>query len=162
MNEQQLKILKFMTEVTGRVDMDAFSKKIGLSANQTIEQVKELAKTGFVAKTGGGYGITEKGRTALKAYLSVSSNERFHFYTAISEPTGVSAGSIKEFYDLAQTVNTVSLEFHLYRGDFENWIKTAANEPAFADELVGIKKTALKGESLRKTILAALKSHYGL
>ena len=151
-----------MTEVTGRVDMNAFSQKIGLKPNETIEQIQELAKTGFVSKTGSGYGITEKGKHALKAYEPVPLDNHFIFYTGVSQPLGASAGSLKQFYDVAKTVDAASLEFHVGRGDVENWIRTTINDAAFADMIASIKETAMKDEDLRKAILSIMESRYSL
>ena len=151
-----------MSEMTGRVDMNEFAKKMGLTSTQIMQHMQELAKEGFLKRVGGGFGITEKGKNTLKAVASVPGNMRFNFYTAIGQPTGVSAGTIKEFHDLALKANVASLEFHLYRGDFENWFRTAVGDAGFADELVKIKKTDLKGEDLRKAIAKAAEARYSL
>jgi len=160
--ENQLKILKFMSEVTGRMDINEFARKIGLTPNQTMEQVQELVKAGFVKKVGSGYGMTEKGKAALKAVAPVPANMEFHFYLGIGQPAGMSAASIKEFYDAVRKVDAASLEFHLYRGDFENWIRTVVNDATYADELAHMKKSELKGENLRKEIAKAAEARYSI
>ncbi len=157
-----MKILKFMSEMTGRVDMNEFAKKMGLTSSQIMQEMQELTKEGFLKKVGGGFAITTKGKTALKATSPVPWNMRFNFYTAIDQPTDMSAGSIKEFHDLALKVNSASLEFHMYRGDFENWFRNAAGDVGFADELAKIKKTSLKDEELRKAITKAADERYSL
>jgi hypothetical protein len=86
----------------------------------------------------------------------------FHFYNGIGQPTGLSAASIKNFYELIKKVDASSLEFHLYRGDFENWLRTAVNDARFADELADMKKSELKGENLRKEIAKAAESRYSI
>jgi hypothetical protein len=53
------------------------------------------------------------------------------------------------------------LEFHLYRGDFENWIKAAFEDAALADELASLKSANVKGEELRKEIITAIAAKYG-
>ena len=75
---------------------------------------------------------------------------------------GVSAGTVKEFHALVSKLNIVSIEFHLARGDFENWFRTAVGDAALADELAKIKKTELTGEDLRKAIVKALEVKYSL
>jgi DNA-binding MarR family transcriptional regulator len=159
--DEQVKILKFMNEMTGHIDGKDFAKKTGLTASQIAEHMQVLAKDGFLKRVGAGYSLTEKGKAALKAASPVAWNMRFNFYTGIGQPTGVSAGSVKEFRDLASSVNSVSLEFHLYRGDFENWVRSAVGDAAFADELAKIRKTELKGEELRKSLLKAAEERYG-
>jgi DNA-binding Lrp family transcriptional regulator len=161
LTEEQLKILKVMSEVTGRVDMNEFARRIGLAPNEVAEEIQELAKVGFVKKVGGGYGFTEKGRAALKAVKPVPEGMEFHFYVGIGQPTRLSSRTMHEFYLTAKKVDAASLEFHLYRGDFENWVATAVEDTAFANELADLKKTNLMGEELRKEIVKALEARYG-
>jgi DNA-binding Lrp family transcriptional regulator len=123
--EERLKVLKVMSEVTSRIDMNTFARMVGLNPSQTVERMQELVNAGFIKKLGGGYGITEKGRAILKAIAPVPKDMAFHFYKRIEQPTGFSAESLKDFYEIVKRVAVESLEFHLYRGDFENWIKAA-------------------------------------
>ena len=160
--EEQTKILKFMNEMTGHVDMNEFAKKTDLIPIQIGENMQVLAKQGFLRKVGGGFSITEKGKRALKAVTSLPVNLRFNFYFAVGHPMGVSAGTVKEFHALVSKLNIVSIEFHLARGDFENWFRTAVDDVALADELAKIKKTELTGEDLRKAIVKALEVKYSL
>lgn len=162
MNEQQFKVLKFMAEVTGRVDMTEFARKVCLTPSQAVEQVQELAKIGLVSKVGAGFGITEKGRAALKAAVAVPTGTEFHFYLGMDQPTCFAAKSIKEFYDLVKIVDVTSLEFHLYRGDFENWVKTTVGDSVFADELACMKNSQVKGEELREAIAQAAEMRFSL
>jgi predicted transcriptional regulator len=160
--EEQLKILKFMTEMTGHVDMNEFASKTGFTSTQIMQDMQSLSKEGFLKKVGSGFTITEKGKNAIKAVAALPANERFNFYFAVDQPTSVSAGSISEFYDGIEKVNAASLEFHLERGDFENWFRTAIGETGMADEFVKMKKAGLKCEDLRKTIAKALEGRYSL
>jgi Mn-dependent DtxR family transcriptional regulator len=158
--EEQLKVLKVMNEVTSRMDLNAFAQRVGLNPNQTIEQVKELANAGLVKKVGGGYGITEKGKAILKATKPVSKDMAFHFYTNVGHPTGFSAESLKEFYEIVKRVTVESVDFHLYRGDFENWISAAIKDTTLADKLASLKGLGLKGEELKQEIVAAIAAEY--
>jgi DNA-binding Lrp family transcriptional regulator len=160
--EEQLKVLKVMNEVTSRMDLNAFAQMVGLNPNQTIEHVKELVNAGLVKKVGGGYGITEKGKATLKAITPVPKDMAFHFYTDVGHPTGFSAESLKEFYEIVKRVTIESVEFHLYRGDFENWIKAAFKDAALADKLASLKSSGLKGEELRTGIVAAIAAEYSI
>ena len=161
MTEEQLRVLKVMNEITSRIDLNSFAQMVGLTPNQTIERVQELVTSGFVRKTGGGYGITEKGKAALKAITPVPKDSAFHFYTGVGHPTGFSAESLKEFYEIAKRVAVESLEFHLYREDFENWVKVAFKDEVLVNELASLKRADVKGEELRDDILTAIASRYG-
>jgi hypothetical protein len=151
-----------MSEMTARMDANEFAQRACLTYNEIIAQMQELAKDGFLKKAGGGFAMTDKGKNALKPFKAVPWNKRFNFYFDIGEPSGASAGSIKEFYDLTKKINTVSLEFHLFRGDFENWFGDAAEDPAFAGELAKLRAINLKNEELRTAITKAMAERYTL
>ncbi len=161
MTEEQLVVLKAMNEITSSIDLNAFSKRVGLTPDQTIERVQELVKSGLVRKRGGGYGITEKGKAVLKAITPVPKETAFHFYMEVGHPTGFSAESIKEFYEIVKRVAVESLEFHLYRGDFENWVKAVFKDEALAAKLFSLKNANVKEEELRQGILQAMSAKYG-
>ena len=149
MKEEQFKVLKALSEATSRMDINMFAKKVNLDPNQTIEQVQALAKEGFLQKVGSGFGITAKGKAALKAFVSVPEGMEFHFYDGVDQPTGITAETLAEFYEDIKKIKVNSLEFHIYRGDFENWLKDACNESEFAQEVGVVKDADLKGEELR-------------
>jgi DNA-binding Lrp family transcriptional regulator len=159
--EEQLKVLKVMSEVTSRIDMNTFAQMVGLNPSQTIERMQDLVNAGLIRKVGGGYGITEKGKAILKAITPVPKDTAFHFYTGVGQPTGFSAESLKDFYEIVKRVAAESLDFHLYRGDFENWIKNALKDVTLADELASLKSAVLKGEELRQKMLKAIATRYG-
>ena len=162
MKEEQLRVLRVMSEATGHVDFAEFAKMVELSPSETLDTLKELTTTGHVRKVGGGYGLTEKGKTVLRATTRVSQGSEFNFYNEIGQPTGLSAASPKDFYEVTKKVDASSLEFHLYRGDFENWTRSTLGNAAFADDLVNVKSTELKGEDLRAQLLKAMEARYSL
>jgi DNA-binding Lrp family transcriptional regulator len=160
--EERLRVLKVMSEVTGRLDLNEFARMVGLTPNQTLGCMQELLKADFLKKVGAGYGITDAGRATLKAFTPVQAGMEFHFYMEIGQPTNFAAKSFLDFYGIVKQVNAASLEFHLHRGDFENWAREALNDAAFAEELAKLKKPKLKGERLRKAIIKAAEAKYGL
>lgn len=52
----------------------------------------------------------------------------FYFYQGIGQPTGLSSRNLVEFRDQAKAANPASIEFHLERGDFENWFLMLGDE----------------------------------
>ncbi|MDH5712480.1 MAG: hypothetical protein OEY83_00880 [Candidatus Bathyarchaeota archaeon] len=46
----------------------------------------------------------------------------FYFFTSVGNYTGENAASLEEFAKITRKVDIKSLEFHLYRGDFERLI----------------------------------------
>ena len=160
--EEQLKVLKAMSEITSRVDMHTFAQKVGINTSQTLQCMQELVNSGFIKKVGSGYGITKKGQIILKTIRPLQKENEFHFYTGLGKPSGFSAESLKGFYEIVKRVAPESLNFHLYRGDFENWSKTVLKDPMLAKELANLKVEGTKGEELRQRILKTIATRYGL
>ena len=162
MKDQRIRILKTMNEATNRMDLNMFAEAVNLSPNQTIAEVQDLAKEGFLRKVGGGYGLTIKGKNALKTVTIVPDGFEFNFYVGIDKPLGFSAQSMEEFYRLTRQVTVDSLEFHLYRGDFENWLTDVCKDPELSESIGNLKLEGLKGEDLRKAILRTIDDKYGI
>jgi predicted transcriptional regulator len=160
--EEKLKVLKAMSEITSRVDMHTFAQKVGINTSQTLQYMQELVNSGFIKKVGGGYGITKKGQIILTAIRPFQKENEFHFYTGLGKPTGFSAESLKGFYEIVKRVAPESLNFHLYRGDFENWSKAVLKDATLAKELANLKVEGIKGEELRQRILKTIVTRYGL
>ena len=160
MKEEQLKVLKALSEATSRMDLGMFAQKVNLTADQTIHQIQELAKEGFLQKVGGGYGITQKGKVALKALASVPKEMGFHFYFGIDEPSEFTAESLEQFYRAIKQIRVQSLEFHLYRGDFEKWLTDVCKDPELATEFGRVAANGLKDEELRAELSKALDAKY--
>jgi predicted transcriptional regulator len=161
MIDEQLRILKFMNEMTKRTDTNAFAQKVGLTSAQLMHHMHELVKPGYLKKVGeGGFAITEKGKKILKAITPLQHDLKFHFYITVGQPTNLYAISVKEFRDHVIKVDEASVEFHVYRGDFENWFHTAVGDKAFAEELAKLKKKNLHGEELRKALAKAIEAEF--
>jgi len=162
LKDEQLRVLRVMSEVTHRMDLNEFAHLVGLNSNDALQCIQDLTKTGYLKKSGGGYGITEKGKAVLKAQSSVPDDLEFQFYMAIGQPTGTVAKSLKEFYDVTKTIDAGSLEFHIRRGDFGNWVMAVFKDEALASEFEGVRQSELCGEGLRKRIMSLIEKHYGM
>jgi hypothetical protein len=162
LKEQHLKILKTMNEATVRMDINMFSQAVNLTPEQAIEQVHVLANEGFLRKVGSGYCLTEKGKNAFKIATQVAEETAFHFYVGVDKPLGFSARSIEEFYRVIKQVTSDSLDFHVYRSNFENWISQILNDKELAAEVTTLKEAGISGEELRKALLKAIDAHYGV
>jgi hypothetical protein len=88
----------------------------------------------------------------VKALKSVPREKAFYFFTSIGNYTGENASSLKEFMEKINEVNVKSLEFHLYRGDFEKWIDEVLEDAQLAEEIRKLKRANLTGESLRNQL----------
>lgn len=159
--DKRLMVLGVMSTVTHSTDMDEFTRLSGLTLQEVLETLKLLAQEGFVTKTKHGYAIVEKGKLAFAALKRLPDDKVFYFYFGIGQPAGVSARNLKEFYDAVQAVAAGSLEFHVERGDFENWLKTSVEDDVLAGEFAALGKEEWKGEALRKQILLVLLARFG-
>ena len=162
MKNEQIRILKTMNEATNRMDLTMFAQAVNLNPNQAIAEIQELAKEGFLRKVGGGFGLTEKGKKTIKFFMQVPNELGFNFYVDFGKPLGFIALSIEQFYRFIKQVSADSLEFHLYRGDFENWLKEVVKDEELTETVGVLKTTGLKGEDLRKALLKAVDAKYGV
>lgn len=87
--------------------------------------------------------------TSPRILKTVPREKAFYFFTSIGNYTGTSASSLKEFMERIGQVNVKSLEFHLYRGDFEKWITEVLQDAELAGEIRRLQKLSLTGNSLR-------------
>jgi hypothetical protein len=162
LKEGHLKILKTMHEATGRMDINMFAHAINSTPEQTIDQIHLLANEGFLHKVGSGYGLTDKGKNALKISIQIPAEKAFNFYVNVDKPLGFSAQSIAEFYRIVKQVIVDSVDFHLYRGDFERWVGDVLMDQVLADEVDEIEGYGLNGEDLRKALLRIIDERYGV
>lgn len=97
-----------------------------------------------------------KEETTSRILRIVPREKAFYFFTSIGNYTGESAGSLKEFMEKINGVNVKSLEFHLYRGDFEKWITEVLQDESLAMELRKIQRFNLTGDALRSQLGAVV------
>jgi len=116
----------------------------------------------------GQYVITEKGKKILgipettkenaKTILTQTPHEKaFHFYTAIEKPSNTYAHGLQDFLEKIQKINTESIEFHVCRGDFENWF-TCIGDEELAKKMALLKEKKLCGEELRRKLYAIVEN----
>jgi len=98
--------------------------------------------------------------TISKILRTVPREKAFYFFTSIGNYTGESAASLKEFVDKINDVNLKSLEFHLYRGDFEKWLSEVLEDKELAEEIRRLQKTSVTGDALRHQLIGTVSKHY--
>jgi hypothetical protein len=84
----------------------------------------------------------------------------FYFFTSIGNYTGMSADSLEEFVKKILEVNTKSLDFHLYRGDFQRWIEGTLEDKALSDEIKKLQQSKPLGNELRDNLYLTVSRHY--
>jgi len=97
---------------------------------------------------------------AMKVLSPILPQSAFYFYTDVGAPTGKAAASLEEFCNQLKTIGVTSIEFHMRRGDFENWVKNVLGDMELAARLERIKILSLSGEELRTKVYDEVKTRY--
>ncbi len=159
--EERLKILRTMNGTTGNVDFKEFLGMVGMSRGRTLGFLQGLVKIGLIKNVEGRYSITLEGKIALKEHNPVPQENEFFFNIAVGQYTGLSATSLKEFLEILGKVDAKSLEFHVFRGDFEKWLLAVFNDTELANAFVKARESKLSGENLRKELQSITAAKYG-
>jgi predicted transcriptional regulator len=162
LKQEQFNILKLMCQVTTKMDMTLFAQKADQTPSDAMANVQALVQGGYVRKSGSGYGVTEKGKTAIKAFTQVADDKAFIFYTQVGNPTVFLAKSPADFYNIVGQISADSLDFHSTRGDFENWVRNVLAEAELAERIGCFRIAEIKGEELRKVLLKVFEEKFDL
>jgi DNA-binding Lrp family transcriptional regulator len=151
-----------MNDATCKTDINKFSQAVNLTPNETMAIFQQLAAKGFLHKVGTSVCINEKGRNAIKITRNIPDEKAFYFYVGEDKPIGFSARSIEEFYRLIKQVTSEALDFHVLRGDFENWLREVIGDRELALDISGLRAASLRSEDLRKRLLNVIDYRYGI
>lgn len=80
---------------------------------------------------------------------SMPREEAFYFFTSIGNYTGQWASSLEEFVQKIKDIDIKSLEFHLFREDFEKWITQTLGDGKLAEEIRILRGQKVAGNALR-------------
>lgn len=86
--------------------------------------------------------------------------EAFYFFTSIGNYTGQSASSLREFMQKIREIDIKSLEFHLYREDFEKWISQTLGDARLAAEIRNLRLRKVVGNVLREQLYSVVWKRY--
>jgi len=84
-----------------------------------------------------------------KALRQLSREEAFYFFVSVGNYLGENAASLGKFIDKLKEINIVSLEFHLYRRDFEKWIDKTIGDKVLTKQIMELRSKNLRGTTLR-------------
>jgi hypothetical protein len=96
----------------------------------------------------------------VKILENVPREKAFYFFTSIGNYTGENASSLKEFREKIRSVGIKSLEFHLYRGDFERWIADVLEDKVLATEINRARSLNYSGPALRNALSDIIDKRY--
>lgn len=80
---------------------------------------------------------------------TLSRENAFYFFTSVGNYTGHKAMSLEEFAHKIRQIQTASLEFHLYRGDFEKWADEVLEDNILTERIKAVKLLEPIGNALR-------------
>ena len=114
------------------------------------------------------YAITDLGKEAIglpkitkkeasQILHSKPPESAFRFYKEMGRSTGIEANSLQDFCDKIPKIDLRSLEFHMPRKDFENWLQHLG-DPELAKKIAMIREQGVSGEELRQKVYEATKS----
>ncbi len=90
---------------------------------------------------------------AVRIFRKLPREQAFHFFTSVGNYTGESAASFEEFLQKIKEINIKSMEFHLYRGDFEKWFAEILEDKELAEEILNLRDIAVTRDVLRKRLV---------
>ena len=169
MSKAKEQILSLLWEAENPVPLKEVSEKIELKVRSANMHLLGLVKSGHVSKSKKGYyRITGSGREAIglpkidkkfaERVLGKTSAERaFQFYRGIDRPTGIVSDSLVDLCEKIKALDIEPIEFHLSRGDFENWI-SSLGDTELARRLRVIQDKKLTGQTLKDRIHETIKS----
>jgi hypothetical protein len=87
--------------------------------------------------------------SSARILRTLSRENAFYFFTSVGNYTGQRAMSLEEFANKIREVEITSLEFHLYRGDFEKWTDEVLEDNILTERISAVKLLEPIGNSLR-------------
>ena len=97
---------------------------------------------------------------ASRILRKVLREEAFYFFSSIGNYIGQNAASLEEFLEKIREVNSRSLEFHLYRGDFEKWVDEVLGDVRLAEKIRELRNQKLIGEDLQDQLYQTILKRY--
>jgi hypothetical protein len=91
----------------------------------------------------------------VKTLSDAKPENAFLFATGEGSFTGKSAQNLYSLCEVMKTIDLKSIEFHLHRGDFENWIKYLGDD-TLALQIAKIRNMPFDGEQTRGKIVAVI------
>ncbi len=87
--------------------------------------------------------------SSARTLRTLSRENAFYFFTSVGNYTGNKAMSLEEFAHKIRQVQIASLEFHLYRGDFEKWANEVLEDNILTERIRTVKLLEPAGNALR-------------
>jgi DNA-binding transcriptional ArsR family regulator len=166
--EAKLKILEKLWEDQQPMRARDVAQKLNLRVAAVTMHLLRLRKLGYVQQPKYGYyAITDLGKETIglpkidKAYAAkilstVPYDKAFQFYNSMHQYTHVLANSLLDFGDKLQKIDVKSVEFHVPRKDFEQWVQSLG-DVELAKRFGLICSMHLHGQELRTKVYETVK-----
>ena len=87
--------------------------------------------------------------SSTRTLRTLSRENAFYFFTSVGNYIGQRAMSLEDFVHKIREVEILSLEFHLYRGDFEKWTVEVLEDSELTRRISDLKHLEPIGNALR-------------
>src|SRR3972149_497169 len=94
---------------------------------------------------------------AQRILRRVPYQEGFRFSRGTGDYTGQVAMSLADFGEMLPTVDSKSIDFHMGRKDFENWVRNIFGDQEPAEGMS--RRRVFQGENLRKELTTLTTKH---
>jgi hypothetical protein len=95
-----------------------------------------------------------------RIFRKLPKESAFYFFTSVGNYTGESASSFEAFLERIKETDIKSLQFHLYRGDFEKWIAETLEDNELAEEIRNLQSLKPAGDTLRNQLVLIVSKRY--
>ncbi|MGB9759040.1 MAG: DUF5752 family protein [Thermoproteota archaeon] len=165
-SEGYLTLLAHINE-KGETDVNELSSSTGVAKRDLVRAVKVLKKNMAVDFYEDKIKLTELGKFALekkdiKIVFGYASNEKvpdylsFKFFLGEGLFSGEVASSYHEFLEIIKRIDTRSILFHLYRGDFDRWFSDVFKDRKLAKKIVTLKDKLMPPNRVRDKLIRIL------
>ncbi|MCX8170511.1 MAG: DUF5752 family protein [Candidatus Bathyarchaeota archaeon] len=167
-SEIKMRILRILWQFNRPAYLREISGELNLKTRSVNMHLLGLRRKGYVEALGNGlYALTDLGKELLgfpridenlarRILSKVPFESAFHFYFGENSPLNISSDNLIDLCDKIREIDIRSLEFHLFRGDFENWI-SFLGDIELAKRLELIRKSNLSGGNLREKVYECIK-----
>ncbi len=101
--------------------------------------------------------ITVHDNTLVEGTLALPTDRPFLFHSGVGQYIGFTANTIEEMASLLSRVEVKSIEYHLYRRDFERWVRETFQANFLARQISELRKQGLRGRKLRMGLQETIK-----
>ncbi|NHV06912.1 MAG: hypothetical protein HA495_06180 [Thaumarchaeota archaeon] len=165
-SEGYLTLLAHINE-KGETDVNELSYSTGVAKRDLVRAVNVLKKNMAVDFYEDKVKLTELGKFALekkdiKIVFGYTPDEKvpdylsFKFFLGEGLFSGEVASSYHEFLEIIKRIDTRSILFHLYRGDFDKWFNDVFKDRKLAKKIIALKDKLMPPNRVRDRLIRIL------